>query len=120
MPVQTFTTLNDPLAFQLTQAVGINAAGDIVGFYATATSTHSLNGFLLSGGTYTTIADPLATQHNTLASGINNAGQIVGHYDTGSGDHGFLLSGGTYTTIDDPLAGTTATQAAGINDRGQI
>jgi hypothetical protein len=56
MPVQTFTTLNDPLAPSGTQPVGINAAGDIVGIYVTATG---VDGFLLSGGTYTTIADPL-------------------------------------------------------------
>ncbi|TMK19695.1 MAG: hypothetical protein E6G75_05815, partial [Alphaproteobacteria bacterium] len=110
MPVQTFTSLNDPLAIQGTQAVGINAAGDIVGFYATATS---INGFLLSGGAYTTIVDPLDTKHLTQPLGINTAGQIVGRYDTASGDHGFLLSGGTYTTIDDPSA-TNGTQAAAI------
>ena len=89
MPVQTFTTLNDPLAPSGTQPVGINAAGDIVGIYVTATG---VDGFLLSGGTYTTIADPLATQHATQALGINDAGQIVGFYANASGEHGFLLS----------------------------
>ena len=116
MPVHTFTNLSDPLAINGTLAFGINAAGDIVGFYGTGTS---LNGFLLSGGTYTTIDDPLGS-NGSRATGINNAGQIVGLYDVGGHEHGFLLSGGTYTTIDDPLAGTTATQASGINDRGQI
>jgi len=118
MPVQTFTTLNDPLAPSGTQPVGINAAGDIVGIYVTATG---VDGFLLSGGTYTTIADPLATQHATQALGINDAGQIVGFYANASGEHGFLLSGGTYTTLDD-LAGVQAsnTVAIGINNAGQI
>src|SRR5438876_717414 len=118
MPVQTFTTLNDPLAPSGTQPVGINAAGDIVGIYVTATG---VDGFLLSGGTYTTIADPLATQHATQALGINDAGQIVGFYANASGEHGFLLSGGTYTTLDD-LAGVQAinTVEIGINHAGQI
>ena len=89
MPVQTFTSLNDPLAIQGTQAVGINAAGDIVGFYATATS---INGFLLSGGAYTTIVDPLDTKHLTQPLGINTAGQIVGRYDTASGERKVLMS----------------------------
>jgi probable HAF family extracellular repeat protein len=102
MPVYTFTTLDDPLATTDTFALGINASGDIVGEYQP--SPVLINGFLLRGGTYTTLADPLATQHFTEASGINNAGQIVGIYTAGNGNHGFLLSGGTYTTIDDPLA----------------
>src|SRR5436189_37274 len=93
------------------------AAGDIVGEYQS--SPVVINGFLLRGGTYTTLADPLATQHFTEASGINNAGQIVGIYSAGNGTHGFLLSGGTYTTIDDPLA-TNGNGAQAINDRGQI
>src|SRR5262249_45790461 len=117
MPVQTFTTLNDPLATNSTQAFGINAAGTIVGNYQA--SAVSIDGFLYSGGTYTTLADPVATF--TQALGINNAGQIVGVYAAGIGNtpHGFLLSGGTYTTIDDPSA-TNITEAFGINDRGQI
>src|SRR5262249_23322387 len=115
MPVQIFTTLNDPLAVQGTQAFGTHAAGDIVGSYATAAS---MNGLLFSGGTYTTIADPLGTF--TQALGINAAGQIVGLYGNNApGTHGFLLSGGTYTTIDDPSA-THSTEASGINNRGQI
>ena len=92
MPVHVFTTLDAPSATN-SFAEGINTAGEIVGFYKTATSTNS---FLLSGGTYTTLADPLAT-NDTEASAINNAGQIVGAYVNGSGHHGFLLSGGTYT-----------------------
>jgi hypothetical protein len=72
MPVYTFTTLTDPLATDgFTLPSGINASGNIVGFYP-APSTISINGFLYSGGTYTTIADPLATI-GTQALGINNA-----------------------------------------------
>ena len=48
------------------------------------------HGFLYSGGTYTTLDDPLGTE-GTFASGINNAGQIVGDYYDSSGTlHGFL------------------------------
>jgi probable HAF family extracellular repeat protein len=48
---------------------------------------------LLSGGTYTTLDDPLVTL-GTLAYGINATGQIVGLYKNATGYHGFLLSGG--------------------------
>src|SRR5438445_9159770 len=116
MPVQTFTTLNDPLAPSGTQPDDINARGQIGGIYTTGGVVH---GFLLSGGIYTTIDDPLGT-HGTMATGINNAGQIVGTYvDSANHQHGFLYSGGFYTTVDDPSA-TRDTFAQGINDAGQI
>ena len=58
------------------------------------------HGFLYSGGTYTTIDDPLAT-NGTVATGINNSGQIVGYYTDSNGTrHGFLRT--------PPLGGTTA------------
>ena len=103
MPVYTYTTLDDPLALATgsTSAQGINASGQIVGFYQNAGGFH---GFLYSGGTYTTLDDPSAT-NGTLAQGINDAGQIVGHYQGASGPHGFLL---TITLNPAPPAGTTA------------
>ena len=97
-------------------ALGINDAGQIVGDYEDSTGEH---GFLYSGGTYTTLNDPLGTD-GTFASGINDAGHIVGYYYDSSGTaHGFLYSDGTYTTLDDPL-GTRAPMRFGINDAGQI
>ena len=97
--------------------IGINDAGQIVGFYYDSSVT--AHGFLYSGGNYTTLDDPSGTK-GTIARGINDAGQIVGYYFDSSGTtHGFLYSGGTYTTLDDPL-GTEGTLAYGINDAGQI
>jgi probable HAF family extracellular repeat protein len=129
-----YTTLDDPQSIfdpacgglncpGNTQAYGINNAGQIVGQYTD--SNRLRHGFLYSGGSYTTLDDPLAT-NGTFARGINNAGQIVGQYIDGRGEHGFLYSGGVYTTLDDPLAasGTSpfgaGTYARGINDAGQI
>ena len=74
-------------------------------------------GFLLSGGSYTTLTAPSAG--NIYARGINASGQIVGYYfGSDSGTHGFLLSGSSFTTFDAPSA--TATFAYGINQAGQI
>jgi uncharacterized membrane protein len=87
MPVNVYTTLDDPLATGTTAALGINGAGQIVGIYTNASGTH---GFLESGGTYTTLDDPSATA-GTYASGINGTGQIAGYYFNGTGEHGFLL-----------------------------
>ena len=123
-----YTTIKDPLGdstsrpfgFPITvnhtYAHGINDAGQIVGGYQGDSGN---NGFLYSGGNYTTLKDPLSVD-GTVAEGINNAGQIVGYYlDSSQVAHAFLYSGGTYTTIDDPL-GTKGTVAQGINDAGQI
>src|SRR6266478_2637150 len=102
MPVNIYTTLDDPMATNGTSATAINTAGQIVGNYSTGVS----HGFLLSGGQYTTLDDPMAT-NGTSANGINSGGQIVGSYiDAGFKSHGFLLSGGQYTTLDDTSATT--------------
>jgi probable HAF family extracellular repeat protein len=116
MPIHIFNTFNDPLAFTgTTEGWGANDMDQIVGRYQDATGVH---GFLESGGTYTTLDDPLATG-GTVAFGINASGQIVGNYTNATGNHGFLLSGGAYTTLDDPLA-TAGTFPFGINASGQI
>src|ERR671937_2642912 len=118
MPVYNYTTLDDPAANNLTQAFGINTAGQIVGTYFSNSFYH---GFLYTGGTYSNFDEPSAANGITNAFGVNDAGQIVGYYNDGSGNHGFLLSGvgGAYTTLNDPL-GTHGTVAPGINDSGQI
>jgi uncharacterized membrane protein len=75
MPIHIFNTFDDPLAFTgTTIAFGVNDADQIVGAYQDATGFH---GFLESGGIYTSLNDPLATQI-TRAFGINATGQIVG------------------------------------------
>jgi hypothetical protein len=51
---------------------GANIAGQIVGVYTD--SNDITHGFLLSGGIYTTIDDPLGTPPNANAKGINDAG----------------------------------------------
>jgi probable HAF family extracellular repeat protein len=48
MPVYMYTSLDDPFALSGTQAMGINATGQIVGSYLNAGGNH---GFLYSSGT---------------------------------------------------------------------
>src|SRR5262249_15364292 len=94
MPVYTYSPITEPFAVGAhTAANGINDAGQIVGYYENAGGNH---GFLSSGGTYTSLDDPLATQ-GTHAFGINDAGQIVGSYGTATGEHGFIYSGNACT-----------------------
>jgi uncharacterized membrane protein len=101
-----------------TVAEGINAAGDVVGFYGLGGTEH---GFYLSQGVYTTIDYPGATLTN--ARGINSEGDIVGLYtndpELNGPYHGFRRSKhGTFTTIDGP--GSPGGNANGINSRGEI
>jgi probable HAF family extracellular repeat protein len=110
-----FTQIDVPFSGATgTGAFGINNSGQIVGYWRDASTDH---GFLLSGGTYTTIDYPGAVF--TYANAINNLGDVVGFYgDAGGVYHGFLLSKGIYTPLDAP--GSTATEANGINDAGNI
>ena len=92
----SFATLNYPDAPLTTFAEGINNKGDVVGRYnpdVAGTVVNKAGGFLYSGGVYTAINDPSAT--DTLVQGINNKDQIVGFYKNyppsgGVINHGFL------------------------------
>lgn len=79
MPVNIFTTIDDPLAAGAsgTAANGINDAGLVVGAYFDATGEH---GFLRSsGGSFTTIDVSFGGPSSaTEALGINTAGTVVG------------------------------------------
>lgn len=110
----SFTTINYPGA-TVTVPIGINAAGQISGYYENGPGSH---GFLYNGGTFTTIDVPFVAA-NTSAAGINDSGLIVGNYADGTGTHGFMDNGGTFTTIDVPSA-TGFTAAWGINGAGLV
>jgi probable HAF family extracellular repeat protein len=116
----SYTTLSDPSSTALngsgTFAYGINASGQIVGYYL-GHNGHN-EGFLYSGGSYTTLDDPLATI-STEPAGINASGRIVGSFRDNDGYHGFLYSGGIYTTLNGPLT-NSLTHAQGINAAGQV
>ena len=93
----SYTRISVPGRLTITDAQGINNAGQIVGYYGDDSGLH---GFLLSGGSYTRIDVP--GSFRTFAYGINNAGQIVGTYQVGGDtgpELGFLLSGGAFSTI---------------------
>jgi len=60
-----------------TSARGINAQGDIVGFYVAGGRQR---GFLLQEGKYTTLEFPVAGVRATIANGINPRGEIVGQF----------------------------------------
>jgi len=93
---------------------GISNSGAITGEY---TAEGALHGFVLDGGTFTTIDVPGAS-FTSYASEINDAGEIVGRFDIPGTNSGFLLSGRSYTTLVFP--GATSSAALGINNSGDV
>jgi probable HAF family extracellular repeat protein/ELWxxDGT repeat protein len=115
MTTYTYTTLNDPLGTTGTVANGINASGEIVGYYVDSNGTGI--GFLYSGGIYTNdLMNPVSSVF--IPYGINTSGQIVGFYYENvypndiAGLSGWLDNGSTWTR----LGGAPY----GINASGQI
>lgn len=106
----TYTQIDYPGA-NMTEATGINNAGDITGLYEDSAGGH---GFLLSKGVYTTIDYPGA-QYSYLY-GINDNGQIVGLAEP----LGFVydINTQTFTAISYP--GATSTYPLAINNAGTI
>src|SRR4030095_12745814 len=68
---------------------------------AQATAIPTYQGFVYTGGTFTSIAVPGI---DTQTTGINDTGQIVGSFlDRGRVGSAFLYTAGTFTTIPLPL-----------------
>jgi uncharacterized membrane protein len=118
-----YTLLDFPRS-NLTEAIGINDDGQIVGDYRD--SGGRFHGFFWDAGLFLTFDVPFPEATLTAPSGINNVGQIVGFYlDNNVTDlfpnghaHGFLYDNGFFTSFDIPDASTTLPMD--INDRGQI
>jgi probable HAF family extracellular repeat protein len=79
-----YTTVS--IASNVTSPLGINNAGQEVGFYFNGSYPV---GFLLIGTTFTVLAIPGAT---TTPTSINNQGQVVGQFFVGETEYGFLMN----------------------------
>ena len=113
----TFSNLLIPGAVGGSQALGINASGEIIGDYIDANGKS--HGFLKNLNFFFTLDVPGSL--NTAATGINDNGQIIGQYTDSNGrGHGFLYSGGIYTTFDDPKSAIGQTTPWGISNTGAI
>lgn len=99
-------------------ARGVDNAGDVVGWYADTNGVQ--HGFLLSGGTASTIDVPGAA--DTELEGINNKGQISGQSKAPSGRiRGFIYTISTKAFKEIKVPGSYSfVQAWGINDKGQV
>jgi hypothetical protein len=96
---------------------GINAHGDIVGYYPANTNLGG-KAFLYTNGAFTAIKPP-GSSGGAIAYGINDCGDIIGTYvDAGGAQHGFLRAGRKYTSFDAP--GEAITLGISINNSGDF
>jgi uncharacterized membrane protein len=109
----TYTQIDYPEAEQ-TQALGVDAAGNIVGLYVDIGGNE--HGFLLSNGKFGTIDYP--GSYYTHPSAINDKAQIVGY--TFPANVGFIydVTSQTFTSFSDPNA--SETEAYCINNEGVV
>ncbi|HEX7231865.1 MAG TPA: hypothetical protein VF452_15810 [Candidatus Binatia bacterium] len=117
-------TLLDFPSARLTEGVGINDDGQVVGDYQDAAG--NFHGFFWDAGLFLPIDVSFPGATTTAPTAINNVGQIVGFYfDNNVSEtfpnghtHGFIYDKVTFSALDFP--GGLATLPADINDSGQI
>src|SRR5262249_41268609 len=111
----TITTFDVPNA-SFTVAQGIDAAGNIAGYFED--NTGGTHGFLYSNGSYTILDAPGALPGKTTVAAMEAGGKIVGFYDSGTNEFGFIYNNGVYTPLDYP--GNNDTYGLAINGNGQV
>ena len=117
-------TLLDFPSATLTEAVGVNDDGQVVGDYHDAAG--NFHGFFWDAGLFLRLDVTFPGATITGPTAINNVGQIVGFYfDDNVSEtfpnghtHGFLYDNGAFSAFDFP--GGLATLPADINDSGHI
>ena len=128
---ENFPNPSPPPSTLFTQVVGIDAAGDTVGFYVTNPALGTTSGFYKpAGGSFTTVNQPGSVFNQLL--GINQAGNEIAGYSSftdptgGTGQEAFSLirSTGTYTNINSLLVTKFGpnfnSQATGVNNSGTV
>jgi probable HAF family extracellular repeat protein len=104
------------LGGQFSDARGINAPGQVVGYSALRTAGY--HAFLWEAGTGMQDLGDLGLPLS-VAQGINDRGQVVGYTSTGAAaTHAFVWEAGTGMQDLGTLFGESVAQ--GINDRGQV
>lgn len=118
----SFARENVPGAAGGTQVIGIDGAGDTVGFYVNADGSN--HGFYKpAGGAFTTVDRP-GTAFNQLLGINQNGTEIAGYSSTdvtgATLQMAFSLSDGTYDNINGLLPANFNSQATGVNNGGNV
>ncbi|MGZ6018113.1 MAG: PEPxxWA-CTERM sorting domain-containing protein [Phenylobacterium sp.] len=116
----SFTDLTVPGETR-TSARAIEDDGTVAGWALDATGFQE--GWIYSGGVFTTFQDPNAAAGNrgTIFEDINNSGLVAGMWiDSGGADHAFEFNSLTNTFTEIAVAGATNVQAFGVNDHGDV
>lgn len=115
-----------PPAFS-TQVIGIDAAGDTVGFYVTNPSVGTTSGFgKTAGGSFYTINQPGFVFNQVL--GVNPAGNEAAGYSSTdpagmTGQQAFTATGphfNSFTNVNALLPSNLNSQATGVNNAGIV
>jgi probable HAF family extracellular repeat protein len=99
------------------QAFGINAAGDIVGYRSAPAGTRA---FRYTDANGVQDIEPLAGGSMTFGFAINDAGDVVGLSDASDGFHAFILRQNETTPVALPSLNGGFAYACGINNAGQV
>jgi uncharacterized membrane protein len=110
-----WTKYSDPRAGRAMRILGINDAGDIVGYYENRQGIDQAFAFY-AGSKFRTM---FRFSTGSVASAINDRGRIVGWETVAGGpSEGWLLEGKRFTHLAYP--GAVSTQPSGINNSGEI
>jgi hypothetical protein len=121
----TFQDIINPGDITFNQALGINNAGNISGYYGSGAAGHPNKGYTSTPPYISFTSENFPGSAQTQVVGINNSGTTVGFWsntDMGVGmdaNFGFTDVGGTFTSVIDPstpAVTTTTNQLLGVND----
>jgi hypothetical protein len=113
----TVSVIPPPSGFTLVSMSGINNAGQVAGYYESATT---LQAFIGATSGSTTIPFP-AGFNSSSGWAINNLGQVTGSlYNTVTGAEGAFIGTPSGSTVIPPPSGGGIVSSYAINDLGQI
>jgi probable HAF family extracellular repeat protein len=101
-------------------ALGVNDAGQVVGYGFTSSDQGGMGAFIWQNGTITDLGSLLGGENQRMATAINASGQVAGisSLPGNATNHAFLWDDGTVTDLGD--LGGEVSYAYGINDVGQV
>jgi hypothetical protein len=118
----TFKTIDNQKDPTFNQLLGINSAGEIVGYFGSGAKGHPNKGYTLippyAPKSFTNENYPGSAQ--TQVTGLNDKGNTVGFWVDAKGTNfGFAETNGVFSNYVDPQTGKgTVNQILGINDQG--